>query len=91
MEVGMSSAIYERCYAKALEWLSDLEAQPLTWLLDSLQGAGFSTEELLVEKGIARLKAQQNEDGTWKSGQTTVETTVTAVRLLSDYRSTSTL
>lgn len=85
MDVGMDSSLYGRCYAKALEWLSDLEAQPLTWLLDSLQGAGFSGEESLVEKGIERLVALQDKDGTWGSGQTTVETKVTAVRLLSDY------
>lgn len=74
---------YERCYAKALDWLPQLEAQPLTWLLDALQGAGFSPQEPLVARGLARLQSLQSEDGAWADRQySPVETTVTALRLL---------
>lgn len=79
--------LYSRCHAKALEWLPRLDLQPLTWLLDTLQGAGFSIDEPLVTQGIARLKSLQNEEGFWiDSEYSTVETTITALRILRDYR-----
>jgi len=84
--IGLSISQYQRCYAMALDWLPHLEAQPLTWLLDALHGAGFLVDEPLVARGIARLQTLQGEDGTWPdSHYSTVETTVTALRLLRDY------
>lgn len=42
----------------------------------------------LVAKGMARLLTLQNEDGVWADARySTVETTITALRLLYDYRS----
>jgi len=83
----LSAALYQRCYAKALDWFPRLEAQPLTWLLDALHGAGYSADEPLVTKGIARLLALQHENGVWSDAHyPTVETTVTAVRLMRDYK-----
>lgn len=85
-EVGINSSLYTRCYTKALEWLPRLEAQPLAWLLDAVKGAGFSKEEPLVKEGIARLIALQSNDGIWHGrDSSTVEVTVTALRLLHDY------
>ena len=84
----LSASQYQRCYATALDWLPDLEAQPLTWLLDALHGAGFSADEPLVAKGIARLLTLQGEDSVWSDPKySMIETTVTALRLLSDYGS----
>jgi hypothetical protein len=81
-------AHYLHCYTTALEWLPQLQVQPLTWLLDALQGAGFSEDERLVRMGIARLLALVDEDGLWSSPRSlAVETTVTALRLLRDFRS----
>jgi hypothetical protein len=83
----LSASQYQRCYATALDWLPSLEAQPLAWLLDALHGAGFSVEEPLVAKGIARLLASQSEDGSWPDPKnSTIETTVTALRLLHDHQ-----
>jgi len=83
----LSESLYRHCYATALDWLPDLEAQPLTWLLDALHGAGFLADEPLVAKGIARLLSLQNEDDVWSDPKhSTIETTITAVRLLCDYR-----
>ena len=65
-------------------WLPDLEAQPLTWLLDALHGAGFSPHEPLIARGVARLLVLQGQDGTWPAARATIETTVTALRLLRD-------
>ena len=84
-DIGLSTSQHQRCYAIALDWLPHLEAQPLTWLLDALHGAGFSVDEPLVAKGIARLVILQNEDGAWPDPHAPVETTVTALRLLRDY------
>lgn len=82
----LSLALYQRCYATALDWLPDLEAQPLTWLLDALHGAGFPSDEPLIAKGTARLLALQRKDGAWQApDDSTLETTVTALRLLYDY------
>jgi|GEM_PF-474877 len=84
--IGLRSELYQRCYATALEWLPSLEAQPLTWLLDALRGAGFSADDPLVAKGMDRLLALQSEDGTCRSASdSAIETTVTALRLLHDY------
>jgi hypothetical protein len=84
----LSTTLHRRCYATALEWLPHLEAQPLTWLLDALHGAGFLADEPLVAKGIARLLTLQGEDGVWPDPHySTVETTITALRLLRDYGS----
>jgi hypothetical protein len=77
---------YSRCYATALDWLPNVDAQPLTWLLDALHGAGFLADEPLVMNGIAHLLTLRSEDGIWSDPcYSTVETTVTAVRLLRDY------
>ncbi len=44
--------------------------------------------EPLVIGGIARLESLQNEEGVWPDPQySTVETTVTVLRLLRDYGS----
>jgi hypothetical protein len=87
MTTQLSASHYQCCCATALDWLPGLEAQPLTWLLDALHGAGFSMEEPLVAKGIARLLTLQSEDGIWPDPKNaTIETTVTALRLLHDYR-----
>jgi len=51
----LSASQYQRCYAAALDWLPNLDPQPLTWLLDALQAAGFAKEEPLVTQGITRL------------------------------------
>lgn len=84
IEIG---SLYSRCHAKALDWLPRLEAQPLTWFLDSLQGAGFSVSESLVGKGIDYLKQLQNEEGLWPDKEySMIETTITALRVLRDYR-----
>jgi len=83
--IELTTSQYQRCYAKALDWLPHLGAQPLTWLLDALQGAGFSSEEPLVARGVARLLTLQSEDGVWRDPHySTVETTITALRLLRD-------
>jgi hypothetical protein len=82
----LGPAYYQRCYITALEWLSQLDVQPLTWLLDALQGAGFSEDERLVEEGITRLSALRDEKGLWPDPRySTVETIITALRLLRDY------
>lgn len=81
-EIGLSDAQYQRCHAQAMLWLPDLGAQPLTWLLDALQGASYSSDEPLIADGMARLRALQGSDGTWLDPHAHVETTVTALRLL---------
>ena len=83
--IGLSTSQYQRCYVTALDWLPHLGPQPLTWLLDALQGAGYSAKEPLVETGIVQLLALQGDDGLWSDPHTTVETTITALRLLHDY------
>jgi hypothetical protein len=89
-DIGLGEPLYKRCYEYTRDWLPRLKPQPLTWLLDALHGAGFSTEEPLVEKGIARLLTLQSEDGSWADPEySAVETTVTALRLLRDYGSVS--
>jgi hypothetical protein len=83
---ALSASTYRRCYATALEWLPELNAQPLTWLLDALQGAGYPPEEPLVQRGLARLLSLQGTSGLWADQEdSTVETTITALRLLLDY------
>jgi hypothetical protein len=73
----LSLALYQRCYATALDWLPDL---------DALHGAGFPSDEPLIAKGMARLLALQRKDGAWQApDDSTLETTVTALRLLYDY------
>lgn len=84
-EIGLGDAQYQRGYAQAVDWLSHLAAQPLTWLLDSLQGAGYSRDESLIAGGMARLLVLQHENGTWPDAHAPVETTVTALRLWRDY------
>jgi len=85
---ALSDVQYRRCYATALDWLAHIDAQPLTWLLDTLHGAGFSVDEPLVTKGIARLLTLRGKNGIWSDPRySAVETTVTALRLLRDYRS----
>lgn len=82
----LNETLFQSCYDFSLKWLSRLDAQPLTWLLDSLHGAGFSSEDILVKEGITRLLSLQKDDGTWPDPQySTVETTLTALRLLYDY------
>ena len=81
----LNSSQYQRCHRKATEWLPSLEAQPLTWMLDALHGAGFPAKEPLVTRGVTRLSSLQREDGSWSDSQAVVETTVTALRLLRDY------
>jgi hypothetical protein len=83
----LSAPLCQRCHTTALDWLTDLEAQPLTWLLDALHGAGFSADEPLVAQGIARLPALLGRDGVWSDAKysTTIETTITALRLLRDH------
>ncbi len=84
----LSAAQHRRGYVQALDWLPRLEAQPLTWLLDALHDAGYPADEPLVRKGMARLLALQDENGIWSDARySTIETTVTAVRLIRDYRS----
>jgi len=84
---GLRAESYQRSYTIALEWLPSLEAQPLTWLLDALLGAGFEPAEPLVTEGMGRLQALQNQDGVWLDPfYSTVETTVTALRLLHVYK-----
>lgn len=84
--VGLNHSLYNRCYKKALDWLPHLEAQPLTWLLDALHGANFLINEPLVAKGISRLTDLQNKEGVWPDPKySTVETTITALRILRDY------
>ena len=81
----LSASLYQRCCAAALAWLPDLEAQPLTWLLDALLGAGYSRDEPLVAQGNARLLCLQGENGLWAEGEgSALETTVTALRILLD-------
>jgi hypothetical protein len=80
----LPAALYRRCHARALGWLPSLASQPLTWLLDALHGASYPADVPLVTEGRARLLALQDEDGIWPDAHdATVETTVTAVRLLS--------
>lgn len=89
-ESGFPPSLYTRCYEKAVDWLSHLDAQPLTWLLDALQGAGFSKDEQLIVQGMSRLKTLQDEEGVWADSKySAVETTVTAVRLLKDYHTSN--
>lgn len=86
--IELNESLYRRCYEYARDWLPQLKSQPLTWLLDALQGAGVSVNEPLVIGGIARLESLQNEEGVWPDPQySTVETTVTVLRLLRDYGS----
>jgi hypothetical protein len=85
-DVGLSTSRYERCRERALSWLPDLKAQPLAWMLDALHGARFSSDDALVVKGLARLRVLQTDDGVWPDRRySTVETTVTALRLFHDY------
>jgi hypothetical protein len=84
-EIELSDAQYQRCYAEALDWLPHLGAQPLTWLLDSLQGAGYSKDESLIAGGMASLLVLQQDNGAWPDSHAPVETTITALRLLRDY------
>jgi 3-methyladenine DNA glycosylase AlkC len=82
------AALYQRCRVTALEWLPELKAQPLTWLLDALHGAAYPADDPLVAKGMACLLALRGEDSTWQTPDDPgMETTVTALRLLHDYRS----
>jgi len=86
--------LYKQAHAKALEWVPGIEAQPLTWMLDALHGAGFMLDDPLVTLGLKRLATLQKHDGTWldpkATVEITVETTMTALRLLHDYgRATS--
>ncbi|MFX0064978.1 MAG: hypothetical protein ACFFC7_22615 [Candidatus Hermodarchaeota archaeon] len=84
----LSRSLYQRCYDYTLTWVPRLETQPLTWLLDVLQGAGFSAKDPVVTKGLTRLHALQNKDGTWQDPKySTVESTITALRLLREYGS----
>jgi len=83
--IGLGTSQYQRCYAMALDWLPHLGAQPLTWLLDALQGAGCSTKGPLMAMGIARLLALQSDEGLWSDPHSQVETTITALRLLHDF------
>ena len=84
----LSASAYQRCHDRALEWLPKLAAQPLTWLLDALQGARYSEDEPLVEQGLTRLLNLQGASGLWADEKhSTVETTITALRLLLDYGS----
>jgi len=86
--IELNESLYRRCYEYAQDWLPHLNSQPLTWLLDALHGAGVSVNEPLVIRGIARLESLQNEEGVWPDPQySTVETTVTVLRLLRDYGS----
>jgi len=89
-DVGINTSLYDRCHTKALEWFPHLSAQSLTWLLDALLGAGYSAKDLLIKKGIAHLHLQ-NKDGIWVTPHSTVETTVTAVKLFRQFKSASTL
>jgi hypothetical protein len=74
---------YQRCSTTALDWLPEVEAQPLTWLLDALHGSGHAADELLVTMATNRLVTLQNENGIWPSTQGTLaETAVTAIRLI---------
>jgi hypothetical protein len=82
----LSASQHKRCYTTALEWLPNLEVQPLTWLLDALQGAGFTKAEPLVSEGIARLIDLQGENGLWVlKPNSAIETTITALRLILDF------
>jgi hypothetical protein len=79
--------LYQQCYDYSLNWLPRLGAQPLTWLLDALHGAGFTPKEPLVAKALERLESLQAEDGMWPDPQySIIETTITALRLFHDYR-----
>lgn len=76
----------DRCYVTALEWLPELEAQPLTWSLDSLLAAGYSSDEPLVSEGIAQLSSLQGERGLWADDKySAIETTISALRILLGY------
>ncbi|MBI4757627.1 MAG: hypothetical protein HY783_01265 [Chloroflexi bacterium] len=87
-DIGVSESLCQRCYEYTVDWLPRLESQPLTWLLDALQGSRISVNEPLVIRGIAHLKNLQNKEGIWPDPKySTVETTVTALRLLREYRS----
>jgi hypothetical protein len=82
----LSASPYQRCYTMALDWLPNLGVQPLTWLLDALQGAGFTMDEPLVSEGIARLINLQGDNGLWAlKPNSAIETTVTAIRLLVNF------
>ncbi|PXF54369.1 MAG: hypothetical protein C4B59_17850, partial [Candidatus Methanogaster sp.] len=58
--IELNESLYKHCYEYALNWLPHLKSQPLTWLLDALQGSGVSMNEPLVVWGIARLESLQN-------------------------------
>jgi hypothetical protein len=82
----LSASQYQHCYTIALEWIPNLEAQPLTWFLDALHGAGYSKRDTLIAECIARLIDLQNKNGVWSDSKySTIETTVTALRLIQDY------
>jgi hypothetical protein len=77
--IGLSGSLFQRCYATALDWLPALPARPLTWLLDGLEGAGFSVEEPLVIAALDRLTSLQDRDGTWHDPRSPIETTISAI------------
>jgi len=82
----LKPALYQRCYALALEWLPDLEPRPLTWLLDALYGAGYVRDERLVAEGVKCLLELQGKNGLWAEVKNSMlETTVTALRLLLNF------
>lgn len=83
--IGLSGSLFQQCYASALDWLPRIPARPLTWLLDGLQGAGFSLDEPLVSVALDRLTSLQDDDGVWYDQSASTETTVTALSIFRRY------
>ncbi len=83
--LGPDEALHQRCVAAALAWLPEVDAQPLTWLLDALLAPGgvagsLAADEPLVSAALDRLWTLRGPLG-WPADAPDVETTVTALRL----------
>ncbi|NIQ06590.1 MAG: hypothetical protein GWO20_12945 [Candidatus Korarchaeota archaeon] len=85
-DVDIDESLLRRCREYTRKWIPNLETQPLTWLFDALHGAGYPAQDSIVEKGVSKLKKLQNAKGIWPDPKySTVETTITAIRLITEY------
>jgi hypothetical protein len=85
-EIGLPKSLFERCYNYSLNWIPKLPSQPLTWLLDALIAANYPFHDDLLENGLKYLKILQNINGIWEDKKySSIETTITAVRIIELY------
>jgi hypothetical protein len=85
-EIGLPKSLFERCYDYSLNWIPKLPSQPLTWLLDALITSGYPFHDDLLKNGIEYLKKLQNKNSIWEDKKySSIETTITAVRIIELY------